>query len=53
MEVKSCNGRNRFYMCTLGSSTVQLHDSAGSRRACACSKGGISSRNGDRALGMC
>jgi hypothetical protein len=27
---------------------VQLHDNLGSRRACACSEAGFSSRNGDR-----
>jgi hypothetical protein len=37
------------FLCTsLGSSTVQLHDSLGSRRACACSETGFSSQNGDR-----
>jgi hypothetical protein len=33
---------------SLGSSTVQLHESLGSRRACACSDAGFSSQNGDR-----
>jgi hypothetical protein len=33
----------------LGSSTVQLHESAGIRRACARSEAGFSSQNGDRA----
>jgi hypothetical protein len=37
---------------SLGSSTVQLHDSLGIRRACACSEAGFSSKNGDRALGV-
>jgi hypothetical protein len=37
------------YLCvSLGSSTVQLHDSLGSRRARACSEIGFSSQNGDR-----
>jgi hypothetical protein len=38
-----------FLCVSLGSSTVQLHDSLGSRRACACSQAGFSSQNGDRA----
>jgi hypothetical protein len=29
-------------------STVQLHDSLGSRRACACSEAGFSNQNGGR-----
>jgi hypothetical protein len=33
----------------LDSSTVQLHDSLGSIRACACSEAGFSSPNGDHA----
>jgi hypothetical protein len=46
------NGHNRFYMficISLGSSTVQLHDSLGSRRACAGSGAVCSSQIGDRA----
>jgi hypothetical protein len=39
----------RFLCVSLGSSAVQLHDSLASRRACACSKAGFSSQNGDRA----
>jgi hypothetical protein len=35
---------------SLGSSTVQLHDSPVSRRACSCSEAGFSSQNGDSAL---
>jgi hypothetical protein len=36
------------YLCvSLGSSTVQLHDSLFSSRACACLKAGFSSNNGD------
>jgi hypothetical protein len=31
----------------LGSSTVQLHGSLGSRQACECSEAGSSSKNGD------
>jgi hypothetical protein len=38
-----------FLCVSLGSSTVQLHDSRGSRRARSCSKAGFSSQNGDRA----
>jgi hypothetical protein len=38
---------------SLGSSTVQLHDNIGSRRACACSEAGFSSKNVDRAWGIC
>jgi hypothetical protein len=34
---------------SLYSSTVQLHGSLGSRRACSCSEVGFSSQNGDRA----
>jgi hypothetical protein len=41
-----------FLCVSLGSSTVQLYDSLGSRRACACSETGFSSRNGDRAWGV-
>jgi hypothetical protein len=36
-----------FLCVSLGSSTVQLHDSLGSRRACACSEARFSSQNGD------
>jgi hypothetical protein len=36
-----------FLCISLGSSTVQLHDSLGSRRACACSEAGFRSQNGD------
>jgi hypothetical protein len=42
----------RFLCVTLGSSTVQLHDSLGSRPACACSVAGFSNQNGDRASGV-
>jgi hypothetical protein len=38
---------------SLGSSTVQLHDSLGSRCACVCSEAGYSSQNGYRAWGVC
>jgi hypothetical protein len=38
-----------FLCVSLGSSTVQLHDSLGNRRACACSEAGFSSENDDRA----
>jgi hypothetical protein len=38
-----------FLCVSLGSSTVQLHDSLGSRRGCACSEAGFSSQYGDRA----
>jgi hypothetical protein len=38
-----------FLYVSLGSSTVQLHDSLGSRCACTCSKAGFSSQNGVRA----
>jgi flagellar basal body-associated protein FliL len=38
-----------FLCASLGSSTVNLHDSLRGRRACACSEAGISSQNGDRA----
>jgi uncharacterized membrane protein len=37
-----------FLCVSLGSSTVQLHDSLGSRRTCAYSEAGFSSQNGDR-----
>jgi hypothetical protein len=36
-----------FLLELVGSSTVQLHDSPGSRCACACSEAGFSSQNGD------
>jgi hypothetical protein len=38
-----------FLFVSLGSSTVQLHDSLDSRRACACSEAGFS---GNRASGV-
>jgi hypothetical protein len=38
-----------FLYVSLGSSTFQLHESLGSRRACACSEVGFSSENLDRA----
>jgi hypothetical protein len=37
-----------FIYVVLGSSTIQFHDSLGSRRACACSRVDFSSQNGDR-----
>jgi hypothetical protein len=41
------------FLCTLlGSSTVQLHGSLGSRHACACSEAGFNSQNGDSAWGV-
>jgi hypothetical protein len=39
-----------FLCVSLGSGTVQLHDSLCSRRACTCAETGFSSQNGDRAL---
>jgi hypothetical protein len=36
-----------FLCVSQGSSTNQLHDNLGSRRACACSEAGFSSQNGD------
>jgi hypothetical protein len=36
-----------FLFVSLGSSTVQLHDSLGSWRARACSEAGFTSQNGD------
>jgi hypothetical protein len=41
-----------FLCLSLGSSTVQLHDSLRSRRACACSEASCSSQNGVRAWGV-
>jgi hypothetical protein len=41
-----------FSFVSLGSSTVQLHDSLGSRRACSCSEAGFSSQKGDRVWGV-
>jgi hypothetical protein len=38
-----------FLCVSLGSSTVQLHESLDSRHACTCSEAGVSSQNGDRA----
>jgi hypothetical protein len=40
-----------FLCVSLGSSTVQLHDSLGSRHACTCSEASFSSQNCDRAWG--
>jgi hypothetical protein len=37
-----------FLCVSLGSSTVQLRDSLGSRRSCANSEGGFCSQNGGR-----
>jgi hypothetical protein len=37
-----------FLYLSIGNSTVQLDDSLGSRRACACSQASFSSQNGDR-----
>jgi hypothetical protein len=37
-----------FLCVSLGSSTVQLHDRLGGRRACESSDAGLSSQNGDR-----
>jgi hypothetical protein len=39
-----------FLCVSLGSSTVQLHDSLRSRHACACSEAGFSSQYGDRSV---
>jgi hypothetical protein len=39
-----------FLCVSLGGSTVQLHDSQGSRRPCACSETDFSSQNVDRAF---
>jgi hypothetical protein len=41
-----------FLCVSLGSSTVQLHDSLGITRACACSETGFSSQNGNHAFGV-
>jgi 23S rRNA maturation mini-RNase III len=41
-----------FLCVSLNSSTAQLHDSLGSRRACACSEAGFSNQIGDRAWGF-
>jgi hypothetical protein len=41
-----------MFSVSLGSSTVQLHDSLGSRRSCACSEAGFSSQNVNRAWDM-
>jgi hypothetical protein len=38
-----------FLCVSLDGSTVELHDSLGSKRACACSEAGFSSQNADRA----
>jgi hypothetical protein len=38
-----------FLCVSLGSSTVQLHDSLDGRFACICSEAGFSSQHGDRA----
>jgi hypothetical protein len=39
-----------FLYVSPGSSTVQLRDSLGSRRACRCSKDGFNSQNGDHRM---
>jgi hypothetical protein len=36
-----------FICVSMDSNTGQIHDSLGSRRACACSQAGLSSQNGD------
>jgi hypothetical protein len=36
-----------FLCVSLGSSTVQLHDSLGGRHACGCSEDDFGSQNGD------
>jgi transposase len=41
-----------FLCASLGKSTVQLHDSLGSRHACACSEAVFNSQNGNSAWGM-
>jgi hypothetical protein len=41
-----------FLYVSLGNRTIQLHDSLGSRHACACSEADFSSQNGDRAWGV-
>jgi hypothetical protein len=41
-----------FVYVSLGSSTVKIHDSLGSRPAFACSQAGFSSQNSDRAWGV-
>jgi hypothetical protein len=38
-----------FLCVLLDSSTVQLHDSLGGRRACTCSEAGFNSQNSDHA----
>jgi hypothetical protein len=38
-----------FLFVSLGSNTVQLHDSLGGKRACASSEAGFSSQNGEHA----
>jgi hypothetical protein len=38
-----------FLCVSLGSSTVQLHDSIGSRHACTCSEADFGNQNGDHA----
>jgi hypothetical protein len=41
-----------FLYVSLGSSTVQLHDSLSTRRAGTCSEAGFSSQNNDHASGV-
>jgi hypothetical protein len=38
-----------FLCVSLGGRTVELHDSLGSRCACACSEADVGSQNGDHA----
>jgi hypothetical protein len=52
IEVKRCNGRNNSLCVSLGSSTVQLHDSLVSRLSFECSETGFSSQKGDSAWGV-
>jgi hypothetical protein len=43
----------RGFLCvSLGSNTIQLHNSLGNRRACACSEASFSSKNCDCAWGV-
>jgi hypothetical protein len=50
MEVKQLIDVIGFLCVSLGNSTVQLHDSLGTRRACACSEAVFSSQNVDRGI---
>jgi hypothetical protein len=52
MSKTAVMGAIGFQYVSLGSSTIQLYGSLGSRHACACSETASSSKNGDCASGV-